>query len=614
MRAFTDAGYRVTCLDLDASGAAAEDARSFGAIVLGRDATELDALQTARVDRAEFVVCACPDDAVNTKIASLVATVTHLSKSRHVPSVHVRVDDPELAGLLRGPLASIGSARFHFFNTSAVWARAVLDDPAGPFARPGATAPRIAVIGSTSLGSAVGVGAARRWHRRVRDGESEGRAHIVVVGPDAADLCSALLERYPAIGRVCDLVPIARSLSHGLVQEAADVLCEGAGPSAVYCCLDDHSANLALALDAEHRLQDRAPIFIPATASAGALAPLLLGAGLIRPVVLPAGGASLELLHDQMREALAREAHETWLAQRQREDDFGSRPADRPWEELDESFRRANRHQIDGMVDQLQAVWYDLEPRYDWDEPLPELPPTSVEAMAQLEHARWCRERLEDGWKPGPVRDDRRRIHDLLVPWSKLSEQVREIDRVIVRARPALLADAGFRLTRDPAREKLARLLHERYQLARESDGEDGPNAVDWSELPEAAKELNRSAVDDFALKLAHIDCRAIRGSLAVRDGFAFEPGEVEALAELEHERWLRERLEAGWRLGDRDDAALTHPSLVPWSELSESERAKDREVVEAIPSLLRTVGYTIVRDDPPAPSARFRLRRGQRT
>jgi len=52
----------------------------------------------------------------------------------------------------------------------------------------------------------------------------------------------------------------------------------------------------------------------------------------------------------------------------------------------------------------------------------------------------------------------------------------------------------------------------------------------------------------------------------------------TEKLAESTHDQWALQRLSEGWTHGEkRDDAAKTHPSLIPYADLSESEKEYDR-------------------------------------
>lgn len=65
----------------------------------------------------------------------------------------------------------------------------------------------------------------------------------------------------------------------------------------------------------------------------------------------------------------------------------------------------------------------------------------------------------------------------------------------------------------------------------------------------------------------------------------------TEQLARNTHENWSSQRLAEGWRYGPvRDDARKEHPGLVPYDELSESEKQYDRttalETLKAIVSL----------------------------
>jgi hypothetical protein len=73
--------------------------------------------------------------------------------------------------------------------------------------------------------------------------------------------------------------------------------------------------------------------------------------------------------------------------------------------------------------------------------------------------------------------------------------------------------------------------------------------------------------------------------------------GVVERLAQNNHDHWARKRIDEGWRYGPkRNDAEKAHPGLVPYSELSESEREYDRKtVVEAIKGIM-ALGFELRR------------------
>jgi hypothetical protein len=68
--------------------------------------------------------------------------------------------------------------------------------------------------------------------------------------------------------------------------------------------------------------------------------------------------------------------------------------------------------------------------------------------MAEMEHQRFVQERLQQGWRYGPVKDLANKIGPALVSWQKLPEEEREKDRNSVRNLTAFLAAAGFRVYR----------------------------------------------------------------------------------------------------------------------------------------------------------------------
>jgi ryanodine receptor 2 len=79
----------------------------------------------------------------------------------------------------------------------------------------------------------------------------------------------------------------------------------------------------------------------------------------------------------------------------------------------------------------------------------------------------------------------------------------------------------------------------------------------------------------------------------------------TECLAENTHDHWARQRLADGWTHGPkRDDPSKQHPCLVPYADLPESEKQYDRiTAMETLKAIL-SLGYRIVKDEPPDPVA----------
>jgi hypothetical protein len=71
----------------------------------------------------------------------------------------------------------------------------------------------------------------------------------------------------------------------------------------------------------------------------------------------------------------------------------------------------------------------------------------------------------------------------------------------------------------------------------------------------------------------------------------------TEALAKNAHEVWAQERIAQGWRLGpERNDQRKEHPSLIPYEELSESEKVFDRNIAMGTLRAILALGYRIVK------------------
>jgi hypothetical protein len=137
-----------------------------------------------------------------------------------------------------------------------------------------------------------------------------------------------------------------------------------------------------------------------------------------------------------------------------------------------------------------------------------------------------------------------------------------------------------------------------------------------YGEIPENYKESNRNAVRSIAEKLKKVGFIMIQGR-SNEPPFDFPGTDLDLLAEMEHDRYMRDAIAKGWRYGlVNDEKEKTNPTLLPWIKmteeelkqrypdiadklgteaLSEDEKQKDRRQIKGYPEILRRAGYTIV-------------------
>ncbi len=75
------------------------------------------------------------------------------------------------------------------------------------------------------------------------------------------------------------------------------------------------------------------------------------------------------------------------------------------------------------------------------------IPEHLVDVMAEEEHYQWMENAVANGFRPAPPgepRDERQLLHDSMLDWKELSEDVRDYDRWFVRNYPRFAKSAGF--------------------------------------------------------------------------------------------------------------------------------------------------------------------------
>jgi hypothetical protein len=153
-------------------------------------------------------------------------------------------------------------------------------------------------------------------------------------------------------------------------------------------------------------------------------------------------------------------------------------------------------------------------------------------------------------------------------------------------------------LIQDDLMERIARVLHDRYVLARLSRGEGGsdPAMVSWDELPPRLRRANRAQAEDIGRKLACVGY-AITPRYAERLEVSLADADLDRLAKLEHQRWFAEHWNLGWRFGERrDEERRLHPALRAWTDLPETIRLRNYDPFLALPAILGEAGFQIVR------------------
>jgi len=165
-------------------------------------------------------------------------------------------------------------------------------------------------------------------------------------------------------------------------------------------------------------------------------------------------------------------------------------------------------------------------------------------------------------------------------------------------------------LTRDAAfqdyAEMLAPAIHRSYQPLSERNN---PNNAPYEALPADVQADNLAAARriPWLLGLAglYVAEPGAEGALTREQALAIlsAPPILERLAEEEHDLWVAVKRANGWQQGKRNDVARKHDLLIPYRDLDERQRDKDRGNIRGIPERVEMAGFVITARKPDAAS-----------
>ena len=121
----------------------------------------------------------------------------------------------------------------------------------------------------------------------------------------------------------------------------------------------------------------------------------------------------------------------------------------------------------------------------------------------------------------------------------------------------------------------------------------------DWETLSETMKMSNRYQAYHTNIKLGYLGYAVDVKSKADKIGITYSESQLGVLAQMEKRRWNAERLLSGWAYGEiRNNDLKIHPDLVPWEELDEITKQKDRDTVSNITNTITTLGFSLNKVD----------------
>jgi voltage-gated potassium channel Kch len=422
-----------------------------GVLAVAGSPTSADVLTDAGIEHAAVLYVCTEDGGQNLNIADLAG---QLRGGGAVPlHVHVQVDDPELCLALQARQlgrSTADGAEVSFYSPDELAARRLLErhpPPSGDGTRP----PTVMVVGASWFAMALIVELARHW--RLEGLDAYGRLPVALVDERARDLDERLSRLYPFIREACEFTAYEAD-----VAELLDGDLPGESPDRVYLCCEQDAVSLKLALTMDQfwrRGTQSVVVCLRQTGRLGAVFdatrpdPLLDDvSGAITFFDAVQTGSDPRLIEDSLIERLARAVHEHYFLEQQRLGvPVGATPAMRPWSELDDDLKAANRHQATHVGAKLRAVGCALAPNPIWRDP-ETFDRSTVTHLAEMEHERWSDWMDRRGWTYGPARDEARKLHPDLVDWTELDDETKQKDVRAVTTLPAILSDAGFQIVR----------------------------------------------------------------------------------------------------------------------------------------------------------------------
>ena len=403
-----EAGADVVVIEADAAGPTLAVLRREGVPVVIGDASDPDRLRAAGLRRARRLVGFTGS---SSSAIALSEALSRLRASRRADfEAFLELADQGLARELQTLVDLEGDAQQEFFDLSRR-AGPILCDRFDTAAADGPGPPRGAlVVGAGAEAMSVLATVAARWDAALRDvPETSGVRRVSVLvadGEDHREVERRVRASHPLYTRDEDArdgcafsVETVDPVTPETAVDAA-LTSLGGPPGLVVVAGADDGTTLRMTSHLAERTEALECAVVLVTPGEGPASDMLARhlAGRVERFSVTDELCTEDLIAHGRVEELARELHNGYRRHLARSGDGRARPADVPWDRLEERYRRSNRAAAASLWRVLREEGYTVAPRRS-DRPPRVLPPDVVERLAAAEHDRWRSDRPDvPGW------------------------------------------------------------------------------------------------------------------------------------------------------------------------------------------------------------------------
>jgi hypothetical protein len=343
--------------------------------------------------------------------------------------------------------------RIRVFNDAELLARRLLKTfPPDAAVATSEVGVHVLLVGLGAVGQSILLQLARVGHYRSVV-KSKVKPKVTVVDRNVKARLSQALAAYPALGDLLEVIPVEARIEDLGPNDLKRWMSDDPPLSIVYVCTKNEIANLRIARlclrllhpPGAHKTEVKV---IALDAPGGCILSDFAEHGEFSgkfhlfSLLANNGGNKEQSLLTDVDDQRAKILHRNYCAENEKE------ASNLPWEQLPEDLRDSNRFTTDHFDVKLRAIGCGTLADEGIEAAV--LSEAEHELLAELEHNRWCADKLLAGWRYGSEKVPIKMLHPNLVHYALLPEDDKKKDRQQVDTMMAIIKAEGLTVTRMP--------------------------------------------------------------------------------------------------------------------------------------------------------------------